>query len=251
MASKISQGQPQASTAVVIALPALAPAGAATAASAAYERLRADIIRGELAPGEKLRVQSVSQRYRSGSIPVREALNRLSSESLVAYSNQRGFCVAPISEQDLFELAKTRAWLYEIALRESIANGDAAWEEGVLLAYHRLSKLRRYLTLNPPTPNPDYDKPHREFHTALIRACGSRWMIDICERLFDHAERYRNLSRKVAVMPREDEHKRIVAATLARNADEAVELLNSHVAITADIVMRRDESRAARKRNST
>ena len=132
--------RPSTGKAAVIELPAPATAGAATAASAAYERLRTDIIRGELAPGEKLRVQSISQRYRSGSIPVREALNRLSSESLVAYSNQRGFCVASISEQDLFELTKTRAWLYEIALRESIAHGDAAWEEGVLLAYHRLSK---------------------------------------------------------------------------------------------------------------
>ncbi len=77
-----------------------------------------------------------------------------------------------------------------------------------------------------------------EFHTSLIRACGSRWMVDICERLFDHAERYRNLSRKMAIMPREDEHKRIVDATLARNAEKAVELLKRHVAITADIILR-------------
>jgi DNA-binding GntR family transcriptional regulator len=122
-------------------------------------------------------------------------------------------------------------------MREAVLHGDAAWEERVLLSYHRLSKVRRYLSLEPRTPNPAYDDPHRAFHSALISGCGSQWVVTLCERLFDHAERYRNLSRKLKVAPREDEHKKIVDAALARRLDETVALSKRHVEITAEIIL--------------
>lgn len=208
-----------------------------TAASAVYQRLRNDIVQGALAPDERLRVNTIAQRYDCGAIPLREALNRLSSESLVIYSQQRGFAVAPISRSDLIDLTRARSMLSEVAMREAVIHGDAEWEERVLLSFHRLSKLPRYLSLDPAVPNPAFDNPHREFHSALLSGCGSRWMVELSEKLFDHAERYRNLSRKIAVIPREEEHKRIVDAALGRRVEEAVSLLKQHVELTAEIVM--------------
>jgi DNA-binding GntR family transcriptional regulator len=43
-------------------------------ASEVVKQLRADIIRGELAPAQKLRVDFVCTRYGVGSSPAREAL---------------------------------------------------------------------------------------------------------------------------------------------------------------------------------
>jgi GntR family transcriptional regulator, carbon starvation induced regulator len=209
----------------------------ATAASVVYQRLRHDIVQGALAPDHRLRLNNIAQRYDCGAIPVREALNRLSSESLVVYSQQRGFAVAPISRADLIDLTRARSMLSEVAMREAVLHGDAAWEERVLLSFHRLSKLQRYLSLSPPVPNPEFDRPHREFHSALLSGCGSRWMVDLSEKLFDHAERYRNLSRKISVIPREEEHKKIVDAALGRRVEEAVSLIKRHVELTAEIVM--------------
>ena len=208
-----------------------------TAASLVYRRLRRDILRGLLAPDERLRVNAVARRYDSGAIPVREALNRLASEALVVYSEQRGFAVAPISRADLLDLTRARSMLSEVAMRESVLHGDAAWEERVLLSFHRLSKVHRYLSVDPPEPNPAYDGPHREFHSALLSGCGSQWTIELSEQLFDHAERYRNVSRKIAVVPREDEHKMIVDAALGRRVEETVSLIKRHVELTAEIVM--------------
>ena len=54
-----------------------------TAATSVYERLRQDILNGELRPGQKLLIDFISDRYGAGLNPVREALNRLSSEGLV------------------------------------------------------------------------------------------------------------------------------------------------------------------------
>jgi GntR family transcriptional regulator, carbon starvation induced regulator len=217
-------------------------AAAPTAAVLAYGKLRGDILRGVLVPLERLRVNDTSERYGCGAIPMREALNRLAAEHLVVHSEQRGFAVAPISAEGLRDLAKARSMLVEVAMREALLNGDAAWEERVLLSYHRLSKVPRYLSLEPRTPNPAYDGPHREFHSALISGCGSQWVVSLCERLFDHAERYRNLSRKIMVAPREDEHKMIVDAALARRLDETVALSKRHVEITAEIILQQPES---------
>jgi GntR family carbon starvation induced transcriptional regulator len=212
---------------------------APTAVATAYAKLRGDILRGVLMPLERLRVNDMAERYGCGAIPTREALNRLTAEHLVVHSDQRGFAVAPISAQDLRDLAKARSLFVEVAMREAVLNGDAAWEERVLVSYHRLSKVPRYLSLEPRIPNPAYDGPHREFHSALISGCGSKWVVTLCERLFDHAERYRNLSRKLTVAPREDEHKMIVDAALARRVEETLALSKRHVELTAEIILER------------
>jgi len=142
-----------------------------------------------------------------------------------------------MSRGDLIDLAKARSMMVEVAIREAVLHGDVAWEERVLVAYHRLSKVPRYLSLEPRVTNPAYDEPHRVFHSALISGCGSQWMVKQCERLFDHAERYRNVARKLFVFPREDEHKKIVTAALGRRLDEAVALSKRHVEITAEIIL--------------
>jgi DNA-binding GntR family transcriptional regulator len=222
--------------------------GASTASVAAYQALRRDIILGVLTPDERLRINDIVERYGCGPIPAREALNRLSVEALVIHSEQRGFAVAPISKEDLIDLTKARSWVAEVALREAVLHGDDAWEERVLLSFHRLSKVPRYLSLDPPVPNGNYDLTHREFHSALFSGCESRWMIELCAKLFDYAERYRNLSRRAVVMPREDEHKAIVDAVLARQVDTAVRLMKEHVELTARLL---DDGASPKARTGT
>ena len=204
-----------------------------TAAAQAYARLRDDILRGVLTPLKRLRLNDISERYGCGAIPMREALNRLTAENLVIHSQQRGFAVAPLSPDGLRDLARARSLLVEVAVREAVLHGDAAWEEGVLLSYHRLSKLQR--------SDPGYEPAHREFHSALVSGCGSQWIVTLCDRLFDQAERYRHLSRRLRAASREDEHKRITDAALARRVDEVVALSKRHVEITAEIILQHPE----------
>jgi DNA-binding GntR family transcriptional regulator len=60
--------------------------------------------------------------------------------------------------------------------------------------------------------------------------------------MFDHAERYRNLSRKIRVAPREDEHRKILDAALGRRLEECVALSKRHVEITAEIILQHPDS---------
>ena len=93
------------------------------------DRLRQAIITVAIAPGEKLNIRSLCDRFGVGLSPMREALSRLSSEGLVTQIDHRGFAVTGLSEVDLIDLTRARSWLNELAIRNSVANGDAAWEE--------------------------------------------------------------------------------------------------------------------------
>src|SRR6202011_2729271 len=105
---------------------------AITRTSAIYERLRRDIIQGTLLPGEKLRIEVLRARYDVGGTPLREAMNRLSTEGLVTQSDQGGFRVPAVSADALLQHPRTRCLINEVALRESLARGGRDWEEGVL-----------------------------------------------------------------------------------------------------------------------
>jgi GntR family transcriptional regulator, carbon starvation induced regulator len=212
---------------------------AGTLATAAYERLRQDIVGGRLIPGEKLRVDALRDRYEIGGSPLREALARLTAEGLVFQQEQRGFRVSAISANDLMELTRTRLWVNEIAVRDAIAHGDVAWEENIVLAFHRLKRTPLRLR-NDPTVNADWNRLHRAFHVALVAACRSRWMLGFHNTLFDCAERYRNV---VAVLSHENrdsvgEHTAIMEATIERKADDAISLLNAHYERTTSLLLK-------------
>ena len=211
----------------------------ATLASSVYDRLRQDILSGDLDPGTKLRAEYLRDRYKVGNSPVREALNRLSVDGLVVREDQKGFRVSEVSREDLLELLKARSWLEEIALRESIRNGGVPWEEQLVLSFHRLSKLPRSLSGTAYVVNPEWEQRHREFHASLISTCGSRFLVSFCEQLADKADRYRQLA-VAASYPRRhelDEHKAIFEAATAGRADDAVKHLHDHYRKTVDIIL--------------
>lgn len=216
--------------------------GSHTLATSIYAWLRRDILRGVFRPGEKLRIDALCERYEIGATPLREALNRLSAEELVNREEQRGFRVAPVSLSDLAELTKTCCWISGLALRESIKNGDADWEEAVVLAAHRLSRVPREGAEGYASFNPEWEERHRAFHLALIGACGSRWLIDFYAMLMDRNTRYRYLAFAHGSEPRDvaAEHQAIVDAVLARNADRAIAAANAHLRKTTDSVVARE-----------
>lgn len=213
--------------------------GATTHASSVYERLRADILAGKLRPGHRLPIKALMESYGIGQTPLREALNRLAADGLVAAEDQRGFAVPGISAEELRELTRTRCWLEERALRESMARATEAWEEQVLLAGHRLLRTPRGLDSPDPAADALWEERHRAFHDALVANCGSRWLVGFCAQLTDRHQRYRRLAARRA-FPHRDvqaEHRAILEAVLGRDADAAVARLVAHYEATAEIIL--------------
>jgi len=210
--------------------------GNETYATALYASLRADLISGRFTPGERLRISSIRQKYNVGLSPVREALNRLAVEGFVTQSDHRGFSVAEVSRADLLDLIRVRLSFNETALRESIENGDEAWEESVAIALHRLSRAPRFAPEGSSISNPEWDKRHRIFHASLLAGAPAMRLRRYCDQLFDQSDRYRSLAAEIdpaATIARvTGEHREIAEATLARHADHAVKLLREHLLLT-------------------
>jgi DNA-binding GntR family transcriptional regulator len=219
--------------------PALATVnGAATRATSVYDRLRADLLAGEMEPGSKLAIEALAERYATSPTPLREALNRLISDGLVERREQRGFVVPAISAADLEEITKTRCWLEAIALRESIAGHSTEWEEALVLAHHRLARTPRSLSDSRFEDNPRWEPLHRAFHRALIAGCNSRWLLSFCDQLADQHHRYRRLSAPRAFAKRgvKTEHQQLMEAAIEGRADDAVALLRAPFERTAKII---------------
>lgn len=211
---------------------------APTMSGAVYATLRRDILLGALSPAAKLNIDALCQRYDATSTPVREALNQLTSEGFVLRREQRGFFVAEASHLELTELTNTRCLVEPMALSEAIAHRTTAWEEDIVLAMHRLSRVNRSSSDGHFTASTEWDAAHRAFHLALIATCPSRWLIDFCMLLSDHATRYRNLAMSVAYPTRDvaGEHRALMEATISGDTHSAVTRLIEHYRRTSQII---------------
>lgn len=204
----------------------------------AFNAIRADILDGELPPGSRLAVDRLKDRYGVGASTIREALSLLVSDALVTAEGQRGFAVAPMSVKDLADLAETRILLETHALRQSIAKGDDAWEAAIVASSHRLGKAQERLDAGEVGALPEWEKRNREFHAALVGACGSRWVAHMLTMLNHHAERYRRATLIAGSVHRDvrAEHAEIVEAALERDADRASAALARHIRRTAEVI---------------
>lgn len=213
-----------------------------TLAEDVYRRIYADIVAGRLNAGEKLFFARLKQRYGAGTSPLREALQRLTTECLVVSEGYIGFRVAPMSLDELVDINALRVLLEVRALRESIEHGDVTWEAKVLASSHQLA--RTPIPADPDSEDAEqWEERHRQFHEALISACPSRWTLNFCASLFSQFRRYRrvilrrywksNPLRKAV----DAEHQRLVDAILKRDGNLAGKLLEAHYNSSAERVV--------------
>jgi DNA-binding GntR family transcriptional regulator len=209
-------------------------------------QIRADIVSCRLMPNERLRLDALRERYQAGSTPIREALMWLEAEGLVRLEHNKGFRVAEVSRESLFDLMQTRMEIESIALRWCIERGGVEWEADVVAAFHRLSRQSKWKASGSDVISPEWWREHRIFHQTLIAACGSPTLRGICGSLFDKAERYVALSIISKVPPRNDvaEHEEIMRAALGRDAERAVALNRAHIERTLQKVAKSFAGRA-------
>ncbi len=204
----------------------------------AHDLIKSDILAAAFVPGEKLMPDALSERYGIGVVPVREALQRLSSSGFVDRRSQRGFFVAGMSLADLEELVQTRIWLETKALSESMRHATDDWEERLVIAYHRLARTQRLVEVEETERlNQTWEALHKEFHMQLLSLCGSGWLLSFCSTMMDQSVRYRNLSVNFTKSRRGDaiaEHRAILDAVLDHHPRHACRLLEGHYATTLD-----------------
>ncbi|MHA6298781.1 GntR family transcriptional regulator [Devosia sp. CAU 1758] len=196
---------------------------------ATYHRLREDIIACRLAPGHKLRLEALRERYDVGVSTLREILNRLASESLVMAEGQKGFMVAPVTVQDLREIADLRLLLESHALSLSLSRGDLEWEGRVVAAHHKLAATEKRLLAGQERHTVNWVRYDFAFHNALISACGSQALLDLHAAVFDRFLRYHMLAVSFRGAGVVADHKALFDMAMQRHVEGALAMLAGHV----------------------
>lgn len=185
-------------------------------------QLRQMIVRGELADAAKLRQDHIAAEFGATAAPVREALRRLENARLVISRPRRGVVVAPILPGDALEVAEMRAALESLALRLALprsAAADATAAADAIEKVNRSADIGEWLAAN------------RDFHLALYRPCCRPRLLDAIQDLWLTGDRhlYRVWATLDYKSQSQDEHRAILAACAAQDADAAAALLTRHI----------------------
>ncbi|MBZ9708590.1 FCD domain-containing protein [Mesorhizobium sp. ESP7-2] len=215
----------------------LKPAGETRAADV-LARMRADIISCTLKPGAKLRFEALREMYEVSFSTLREALSRLVAEGLVVAEGQRGFLVAPVSLFDLNDLTDVRALIERQCIKLAIERGDDRWEGDIIATFHRMDRLQSRLGTSYYLSD-DWGALHGAFHLSLVAACGSPNLLEIRQKLFERAHRYRRMSSQFRPQWRakDVEHKMIMDRVIARDTAAAQDLVERHIRETTENVI--------------
>ena len=200
-----------------------------TIGASTYQRIKRDIIFGELQPGSKLKLDALKERYSASLSTLRETLNRLASDGFVEAPEQRGFLVTPVSREDLIEISELRVLLECHALELSIENGDTDWEGNLVAAHHKLHLMEQRLLKGDDSEKETWKRYDSEFHQAMIAACNSKNLLSLHSIIYDKYLRYQMLVLTYRGEVAAKEHKHMFDAALARDADIAKKLLEDHI----------------------
>ncbi len=213
-----------------------APASTQSSTQRVYLTLREDIITGRIPPGQRLKIDALKASLDTGASPVREALSLLTSDQLVERLDQRGFRVAKTSRAQFQEILNLRCNLEELALRDSLAHCDRAWEDALVLAHHHMAQVDQGNLEG-------FEAQHKRFHMAILAACQSPILLRFCDQLYDLNVRYRYLAGKSKSYGRRDvkaEHRAILEAAVKREVDQLSTRLMAHYrktgAFLADLI---------------
>ena len=202
-----------------------------------YRRLRGDIVFGRLAPSQRLPLDRMREQYETSVGTLREVLNRLQSEGLVSAEGARGFAVAPVSAENLRQVASMRVLLEGHALRESFAAGDVDWEGRVVAAHHKLAAMEKRMAKGERSVAETWKRYDSEFHHALISACGSDVLLATHAAIYDKYLRYQMVAGLYRGEVASDEHRKLLGHAMARDWKGAQATLGKHVQDCVDHIV--------------
>ncbi|HEX6360675.1 GntR family transcriptional regulator [Actinophytocola sp.] len=211
----------------------LAPARRRGLADEVADRVRDAIFDGVYPPGAQLREVELSEALGVSRGPVREALLRLEREGLVRSEWHRGATVTTLSQRDVSELDSLRGALEHLAVQQVVANASDEDLAAVVHAARRMNRAEEeheMVRLDIAFHDAVYAAARHQRLEQAWRAIRSQVHLFLLTRVGVSSDGY------LALIP--DEHRALVAALLARDADAALALFAEHRRHAFDVLTR-------------
>jgi DNA-binding GntR family transcriptional regulator len=209
-----------------------APAGggleAASLVDLVVRRLRADILSGALAPGERLIEEQLTRRFGTSRAPLREALRLLGQQGLVEHLPRRGVRVVQLSPRDIDELFSLRDALEQFGLRSALTAGPSP---------AAIERLRLAVEAMERTSGAEQAVAHRDFHLALAGLAEHAQLQRVYEPILLQLQLYMatNMRREAEARSAEEgarRHRRLYEVVVSGDIETALAELARHGART-------------------
>ncbi|MGI9134491.1 MAG: GntR family transcriptional regulator [Rhodoferax sp.] len=192
------------------------------------ELLRQRIYQRELEPGHWIDELKIAEEYGISRTPLREALKVLAAEGLVTMKVRRGAYVTEVSAQDLADV------YHLLGLLESDAAGVVATRANVaeLAELQQLHQELEAAARPSPQGTQAFFSVNERFHMRLLEIANNRWRDQMVAdlRKVMKLNRQNSLLKAGRVEQSLQEHRAIMAALTARDAQAATQCMREHFA---------------------
>jgi len=198
------------------------------------ERLRQRIFAHELTPGTWIDEQKLAEQYGISRTPLREALKVLASEGLVELKPRRGCYVTEISRQDLDDIFPLMAMLEGRCAVDAVRRAKPADIRELKAIHERLEAAARDGRIDA------FFEANQAFHKRIQELANNRWLLSVIQDLRKvlKLSRLHSLSLEGRLQQSLDEHRAIMAAFEAGDAETAEKAMHDHLLSGRDALAR-------------
>ncbi|GLC83199.1 GntR family transcriptional regulator [Lacrimispora brassicae] len=190
-----------------------------------FNTLRQAILKGELAPGERLMEIQLAERLGVSRTPIREAIRKLELEGLVLMVPRKGAEVAKISEKSLRDVLEVRRSLEELAI-------ELACQRMSQEAIEELEKKQEEFKSAVENGSAmDIAETDEAYHDVIYKGTCNDRLVQMINNLREQMYRYRleyikdEDKRQILLL----EHDNILRAVRQRKVQEAKEAMREHI----------------------
>ena len=189
-----------------------------------FEHLESDILSGRYQRGEVITEMQLCAELGVSRTPIREALRRLFQEHLIE-DTPRGTVVLGITPRDFRDMSEIRLRIEELAVRGFVAN---AGDDSLKALNEAVDFQEFYLSRGDIDQLKALDG---RFHEIIYAGCGSMILKDTLSPLHKKIQQYRRNALRTPDRAAHSvkEHREILQAIQARDADLAAERMNQHI----------------------
>ncbi|MCI5517043.1 MAG: GntR family transcriptional regulator [Roseburia sp.] len=197
-----------------------------------FNTLREAILKGELKPGERLMELQLAAKLGVSRTPIREAIRMLEQEGLAVTIPRKGAEVARMTEKDMEDVLEIREALDELAAKIACTR----------MTEDQLKQLETIKeTFVESTRSHDVKRIAEadvSFHDVIYEATGNPKLVSMLNNLREQIYRYRveYLKEEKNYPTLIGEHEAIVEALCARNQNEVVRAMHTHIENQASAV---------------
>ena len=195
--------------------------------------LRDAIIRGDLAPGTRLVLEELGQKYHLSLTPIREAIPILEGEGFVVQLPHKGAVVAQMNSDEIRELYTMRSAMEVLATSEGVlrlTSKDLANMESLLATLEAL-----------PGNSENFLEIDRSLHLVLYQAAGSQRWVETIQMLWQRCKRYMltAVSSDRLVDLFHTDHRQLLLACQERDVPQAEATIRTHLKRTEEHLLMR------------